>query len=51
MDRVDKLIIDFDVWFKKHVLRYGEHRNLAVTLKALGGSEGRDRYIKSRFPS
>lgn len=50
MDSVDKFMIDFDVWFKKHVLRYGDCKNLVVTLKGLGGSDERDAYIRTCFP-
>ena len=51
MDSVDKFIIDFDIWFKKHVLRYGDRKNLVATLKGLGGSDERDKHIRARFPS
>jgi hypothetical protein len=50
MDDVDRLIIDFDIWFKKWILGYDDSKNLLVTLKALSGSDTeRTAYIRSRF--
>lgn len=51
MDRIDKFVIDFDTWFKKHVLGYSERRNLRGTMRGLSGTEERESYIKTRFPS
>jgi hypothetical protein len=50
MDSVDRLTIDFDIWFKKWLLGYEDAKNLQVTLKALSGSDPeRIAYIKNKF--
>lgn len=38
MDSVDKLVIDFDIWFRKRILRYNDRKNLHSTFKAAAGA-------------
>ena len=50
MDSVDRFVIDFDIWFRKHVLRCDDAKNLQAVLKGLSGSDPeRTAYIKSKF--
>jgi len=52
MDSVDKLVIDFDIWFKKYLLGYNDSKNLQATLAGLSDSDPeRTNYIKSKFSS
>ena len=32
MNGVDRLVIDFDIWFKRTILRYNDTRNCLRTL-------------------
>ena len=49
MDSVDRLVIDFDIWFKRTVLRYNDTRNCLRTLWNLADTPERKRYVLSRF--
>jgi hypothetical protein len=53
MDSVDRFVIDFDIWFRKHVLGYDDAKNLQMVLRALSDPDDLERiaYIKSKFPS
>jgi len=49
MNSVDRLVIDFDIWFKRTILRYNDTRNCQRTLWNLADTPERKRYVLSRF--
>lgn len=52
MNSIDKVVIDFDIWFSKHIMRVPDCRNFKLTVSKLGGHDKeRIKYIVDKFPS